>query len=118
MWEEIQNHVGQNFIFKLDGMLMSGYFCGIGEYGGNYGMIMIAARYGKNEDENDVPLTSCLLVHPSRIKCTLHSNIISLRKSCRNLFEKLKLTNNLDSIYYPPFEITEMTDGKRIKTGK
>ena len=117
MWNKIKKYVGQHYIFRLDGILASGFFCGIGEVNNNYGMIFIGTEYGKNKNGDEyISLTSCLVVHPSRIKCTLYSDILSLRKSCRKLFRKNKYTNHSEDIYHPSFDIKEITDEKRVKT--
>jgi len=93
---------------------MSGFFCGIGEADGDYGMIFITTKYG--DDENSVSLVSCLLVHPLRIKCILYSDTLDLRRTCRKIFKKFKLKNSSEDIYHPSFEIKEITNEKRIET--
>lgn len=114
MWDKIQKYIGKYYVFRLDGMIMSGYFCGIGEVDGNYGMVFLSSRYGKDEDASE-PSTSCLLVYPLKIKCTLYSDMLSLRRTCRKLFRKHKLTNHSKDVYLPSFEIEEITSEKRIK---
>lgn len=108
MWNIIKKHIGKYFVFKLDGILMSGIFCGIGEINNNYGMIFINAKYGAGKEDKIISFSSCLLVHPLRIKCTLHSDLLDLRRDCRKFFRKNKLTNTADNIYWPPFEIKEI----------
>lgn len=111
MWEKIEKFIGQHCVFRLDGMLLNGYFCGIGEVDGNYGMIFINVKQcGKEISES-----SCLLVHPLKIKCTLHSDIINLRRTCRKLFRRHKLHNNSQKIYFPTFEVDEMAYEKGSK---
>jgi len=117
-WNEIKKHIGQHYTFRIDGMIMSGFFCGIGEYDNDHGMIFISTEYGWDEDEQEdvIQINSCLLIHPLKIKCTLYSDMLVLRKSCRNLFKQLKLTNSSNDIYHPSFEIKEITNEKRVKT--
>lgn len=116
MWDKIENHIGKHCIFNLDGIIMSGFFCGIGKSNENYGMIFLSTAYGK--DENKISTTSCMLIHPLRIKCTLYSDILSLRRSCRKLFRKLKLTNHSDEVFYPSFKIEEITNEARVEANK
>ena len=117
MWDKIEDHIGKHCVFKLDGMIMSGFFCGIGESNGHYGMIFLSTAY--NKDENRISTSSCILIHPLRIKCTLYSDMLSLRRSCRKLFRKLKLANHSSDIFYPSFEIKEITyEAAGIKASK
>lgn len=111
MWDKIRKHVGRYCAFRLDGIIISGFFCGIGEVNGNYGMIFVCAKHRNNEIE----LTSCLVVHPLKIKCTLYSDLLSLRKTCRKLFRKHKYANHSKDIYYSSFDIKEITNEKGIK---
>lgn len=110
MWNTIKKHIGKHYVFRLDNILMSGIFCGIGEINNNYGMVFINTKYGTNKEEDIISFSSCscLLIHPLRIKCTLHSDLLNLRRSCRKLFRKNKYTNISENIYWPPFEIKEI----------
>ena len=110
MWNKIEKFIGQHCVFRLDGMIMSGYFCGIGEVSGNHGMIFVGVNHGPEISE-----TFSLLVHPLRIKCTLQSDITSLRRTCRKIFRRHKLQNNSTDIYFPTFEINEITHEKGIE---
>jgi len=111
MWNKIEKFIGQHCVFRLDGIVMSGYFCGIGEVNGNYGMIFI----GVNQRGPKISETSSLFVHPLQIKCTLQSDIISLRRTCRKIFRRHKLQNSSTNIYFPTFEINEITHEKGIE---
>ena len=99
MWEKIKKHIGQYYIFRLDGALVSGFFCGIGEVDGDHGMMFIDVECSGRA------LSSCLLIHPLQIKCTLYSDMLSLRRACRKTFRKFKLANHSKNIYYPSFEV-------------
>lgn len=100
----IRKFMGHHYVFKLDGILMSGYFCGIGEVDGNYGMIFIDVK----ECDMEISKSSCLVVHPLRIKCTLYADLIRLRRACRKIFRRYKLHSDPDKIYFPTFEVNEV----------
>lgn len=107
MWEEIKKCIGNHYVFRLDGVVISGFFCGIGETKGNCGMIFLVPNSSQKEQ---VSYVYCLFVHPLKIKCTLHSKrgILNLRKECRKYFSKYHMKNNLDNIYFPIFKIKEI----------
>lgn len=114
MSNKIKECIGNHYVFKLDGVLLSGHFCGIGNIDGDYGMVFI----GVKECGMPISKTSCLLVHPLRIKCTLHSDIMSLRRSCRKFFRKHKLENISNNIYHSIYEVDEIYDRIREKTNR
>jgi len=107
MWKKIQKHIGQHYTFRLDGIVISGFFCGIGEYKGDYGMIFLVAN-----NEKHVSPISCLLVHPLKVKCTLYSDMLDLRRTCRKFFDKHNMKNTSNNIYHPSFEVKEIKKKK------
>jgi len=107
---DINKYVGNHFIFKIDNIVTSGFFCGIGKINDDYGMIFI------NSSMSNHDIKSCLFVHPSKTKCVLQSNMIKLRSLCRNYFKENKLDNNLSNYYFPPFDIKEICYEERNTT--
>jgi len=108
MLEKIKNHIGHYYTFRLDGMIMSGFFCGIGKLNDDCGMVFLISNDAKNVSD-----VVCLFVHPLKIKCTLHNNrILDLRRICRKYFKKQKMHNKLDNIYSPIFKIEKIKEDK------
>jgi hypothetical protein len=109
----MEHYTGNHYVFRLDKFLVSGYFCGMGEVNGNFGMIFI----GVTSFGMDISAESCLLISPHRMKCTLYSDILSLRRECRKIFKENNLTNDDKCVYFPIHQIIEMTTHeKREKT--
>lgn len=110
--DKIEQYIGHQFIFRVDRILMAGYFRGIGKVDNDYGMVFDPVIFA------DQKLASCLIAHPRRIKCTLYSDILPLRRACRKFFRLNKLYNENSNIYFPRFEIEKVTINEERKTTK
>ena len=98
----LKTHVGKSYIFRSNSIIVSGCFCGIGNFENKQGMIFIDATVAGIKVPSDV----AIVVHPSDIKCTLYSNILKLRRLCINILGK---NADHDGITYCPiFAIEEM----------
>jgi len=104
--DRLKNSIGNHFVFRLNKVLMSGCFCGIGEIDETYGMVFINVKAAGVEMTENI----ALVVAPSAIKCTLYSDMLWLRSTCRKIFRNLKLKAlTQEKIYYPTFQIQEVT---------
>ena len=98
MFNELKPYIGHHYAFKLDGLDMDAFFVGIDQIGDDYGMVFEKVRCAEQN------ITSNLFIHPVRLKCTLRSNILPLRRLCRNIFDKYNFVNNNFKIYISPLK--------------
>lgn len=96
----IVKYIGHRARFILDGIKFEGTFAGIGNKKGtdDYGILFEDVR------ESFLPMSSCLLVHPDRIRATNRLSHHMIRRS-RAIFKSHSLSSNLQVIYFPRHQI-------------
>lgn len=82
----ISEYIGKHYIFGVGNkprLIYQGYFAGLGNFGGRYGMLFIDVNIaGKNMSKN-----TCLFIDPSDIKGTMYQNILELKRTCKELLK-------------------------------